>query len=235
MQEVLKMLSIFSICATAGWVLEFIYRLIRWRKVINPGFLMGFALPIYGVGGVVLYLSSKLFIDINGLMKIIYIFIFTSIVMTLIEYIAGYICIKYYKIRLWDYSKLFCNYKGIICLGFTLAWGAISSVYIILLQKYILILSNIIINNKLAIIFLGIYYVIFILDLLGSLNILNRIRKIMNELKAVKSIKLIFDDVLKTVDRKGVLRKVWGFIEPMSLVEKYIFSNMERGSKKDEK
>ena len=35
--------------------------------------------------------------------------------MTLIEYVAGVFCLKFLKVRLWDYSNLWGNVQGIIC------------------------------------------------------------------------------------------------------------------------
>ncbi|MBR6726563.1 MAG: phosphohydrolase, partial [Clostridia bacterium] len=55
MDRLFEYLFLYCVCATAGWLIEVIYRGIRHRKVVNPGFLTGCCLPIYGIGGVLLY------------------------------------------------------------------------------------------------------------------------------------------------------------------------------------
>ena len=45
---------------------------------------------------------------------------------TLIELCVGLICNRNEKARIWDYSRLPFNYKGQICLPFTLVWAALS-------------------------------------------------------------------------------------------------------------
>ena len=56
MIEVLeKYLCIIFIYSFLGWAMESIYISFLQRKVINRGFLHGPFCPIYGFGGVVLY------------------------------------------------------------------------------------------------------------------------------------------------------------------------------------
>ena len=60
MDALFEYLFLFCLCATAGWLLEVVYRGFRHRKVVNPGFLTGCSLPLYGVGGCILYFLSGL-------------------------------------------------------------------------------------------------------------------------------------------------------------------------------
>jgi len=49
-----------------GWVLELFYRkMISERKWINPGFLVGPYLPLYGFGLCTVYLLSQIKLDRN--------------------------------------------------------------------------------------------------------------------------------------------------------------------------
>ena len=50
----LKYLFIFAIFSVVGWILEVTYRSITNKKFINPGFLSGCAIPLYGFGVVIL-------------------------------------------------------------------------------------------------------------------------------------------------------------------------------------
>ena len=47
---------IFFIGSTFGYILELFFRRIVHGKWVNPGFLVGPYLPIYGFGGVFMYL-----------------------------------------------------------------------------------------------------------------------------------------------------------------------------------
>lgn len=122
-----------------GWILEFFFR--RFisganpeRLWLNPGFLTGPWLPLYGTGVVFLYLLSLLekqvgfFSDIPVLHYGI-LFVIMALLMTLIEYIAGVIFINGMHIKLWDYSKEWGNIQGVICPRFTVIWGVLSAGY----------------------------------------------------------------------------------------------------------
>ena len=83
--------TLFVIGSLFGWVLElFFRRFVSQKKWMNPGFLTGPYLPIYGFGVAVLYGVSNipLGIEIQAVDIIVRIFI-TGIGMTLIEFIAG--------------------------------------------------------------------------------------------------------------------------------------------------
>ncbi len=97
-----------------GWCTEVVFRrLFTAKKWINPGFLTGPYLPLYGFGLVGLFGISQIPINTGSIFwdKIIIILIM-GVVMTLIEYIAGLIFIKGMKIKLWDYSNRRGNIQG---------------------------------------------------------------------------------------------------------------------------
>ncbi len=55
---------IFTLGSLAGWLIELIFvGLIKEKKLVNPGFLNGPYLPIYGTGAILLYFVSGLNID----------------------------------------------------------------------------------------------------------------------------------------------------------------------------
>jgi len=233
MEEILRLLTIFALCATMGWIIEFVYRSINRKKLVNPGFLTGMALPIYGLGGIIMYLFSYLFIDMPILLKLLFLFVSSSIFMTLLELIGGIIFLKYYKVKLWDYSKLKFNYKGVICLQFSLIWGVLATIYIMFLQGYIVDIGNYVIHNEYSMAALIIYYFIFISDLLISLRVLNRLKKMANELKVIVIMRTVLEDTIKFIDKKGSLKKLWLFFEPSSVVNRYVSYMNSKKIKRD--
>lgn len=118
-----------------GWLLELFYRRIKHGKWINPGFLIGPYLPIYGFGLTTLTFIFLLFKDSN--LNPIIIIILMGLVMTIIEFIGGIIG-NINNVKLWDYSNEWGNYKGIICPKFSLIWTIISGLYYYFIAVYVM-------------------------------------------------------------------------------------------------
>lgn len=128
--------TLFVIGSLIGWVIElFFRRFVSQKKWMNPGFLTGPYLPIYGFGVLVLYAVSNLPLGItNQVWDIIVRILIIGVGMTVVEFIAGLIFIKGLKIKLWDYSDRKGNIMGIICPSFSLIWLAVGSLYYFLLN-----------------------------------------------------------------------------------------------------
>ncbi len=118
MKLFLVLTFLFFAGSIIGWILEVFWR--RFfsknnleRKWINPGFLTGPYLPLYGLSLCVLFLLSFInvsFIHNNWIQKIV-LFILMAICITILEYIAGLIFIKGMHIKLWDYTNCRGNIK----------------------------------------------------------------------------------------------------------------------------
>ena len=115
----LTLAFLFLIGSVLGWGLEVIFRRFfsahRW---VNPGFLVGPYLPLYGSSLCVLYLLAMLesLMPVeNPLLKKIMLFVVMALAITALEYVAGLIFIRGMKIKLWDYSDRWGNIQGIIC------------------------------------------------------------------------------------------------------------------------
>ena len=128
--------TLFVIGSLLGWVIElFFRRFVSQKKWMNPGFLTGPYLPIYGFGVTVLYGVSNIPLGIESqVWDIVVRVVIIGFGMTLIEFIAGLIFIKGFKIKLWDYSNRKGNIMGIICPSFSLIWLAVGSLYYFLLN-----------------------------------------------------------------------------------------------------
>lgn len=203
MEIFINIIFIFFIGGVFGYLLELTYRGITSRHFINPGFLHGPFLPIYGFGLLFLFgLSSIRFPNINLkwveiLIKVILIFVSLN----LIEYIGGLIFIKGFGLKLWDYSDQKWNIQGIICPLFSLIWGLIGTFYFFFLHPLILYLLNLIDGKLLITFILGIFIGIFIVDLILSFNIASKIVKI------VKDINLhVTYDKLKIIIKKYAIK-----------------------------
>jgi uncharacterized protein len=108
-----------------GWVLEFTFRSWKNKRMVNPGFLGGPYLPIYGTTAVLLAVTSSLLSNSSFVLKLISYFIIT----TGTEFCTGFFFNEFFKIRLWDYSKEHFTLKNHICLTFSIYWLILAFVF----------------------------------------------------------------------------------------------------------
>lgn len=116
--DVYHLVSAFLIYSILGWFVESIYMSICNRKLTNRGFSKGPFCPIYGFGGVVGYLLLH---PLAG--SYVKLYLAGAILATVFEFAVGKLMIKLFGELWWDYNDKPCNYKGIICLESTIAWG----------------------------------------------------------------------------------------------------------------
>ena len=111
-----ELLWLFFVYSFLGWIGETVYATIRQKKFANRGLINGPLCIIYGVGAVVISVTIN---ELNG----IWLFIFSMIYLTVIEWIAGHLIEKVYKERWWDYRERKWNLDGYICLFSSVLWG----------------------------------------------------------------------------------------------------------------
>ena len=166
-------------CSTGGYFLEVVYRSLKTKQFVNPGFLVGICLPIYGIGGVTLYYLCSIdlsFISIYFL-RILFLMFICTIAMTAIEYIVGLLNLKFFKNRLWDYSNRWGNIQGLICPLFSFYWGLCCLIYYFGLFPFISTMANFVSSNIAFIFLIGLYYGVFIVDFVYSLEIWSKLRR----------------------------------------------------------
>lgn len=186
--DFLVVLFLFSVGSFIGWLLELFFRRFLSknnpeRKWINPGFLIGPCLPLYGFSLTLLFFLARIQIPNvqNPIIQKVILFIIMSICITFVEYIAGLIFIKGMKIKLWDYSNCWGNIRGIICPQFTFYWLLLSATYYFLINPKI---SNWVywFTNHIAFsFFIGFFYGVLTIDLVYSFNVLTKIKKFAQE------------------------------------------------------
>ena len=173
MNVFLTLACLFFIGSVTGWVIELLFRNIvhHNKKWVNPGFCTGPYLPIYGFGLCTLYLLANLeqygWITDPVWNKIV-LFIAMAIGMTLIEYIAGLFCLKYFKVMLWDYSNLWGNIQGLICPLFSFFWALLGAVYYFFVHPYVLGALDWLSRNLAFSFFIGMFFGVFLIDVCQS-------------------------------------------------------------------
>lgn len=108
----------FLIYSMLGWLVESIYMSICNKKLTNRGFMRGPMCPIYGVGALTVYFL------LQPVCHNIYLLYFMGcLIPTLLEFATAKLMIYIFGEVWWDYSDKPFNYKGILCLESTIAWG----------------------------------------------------------------------------------------------------------------
>ena len=121
--EISKIVLFFFFFSIIGWLWEVFYFIVIKGQLVNRGFLRGPWLPIYGFGCALLILFTKSKKLRKLLNSPVWTFIFITIFCTALEYITSYVIEKQTGVRYWDYSKLFMNINGRVCLKNSIFFG----------------------------------------------------------------------------------------------------------------
>lgn len=181
----LALAFLFFMGSLSGWVIELLFR--RFfsranpeRKWINPGFCTGPYLPLYGFGLCIMFLIASLekyhFVE-NSFWNKVAFFALAALAMTVMEYIAGILCLKITKVRLWDYSDEWGNVQGIICPKFSLIWALLGAVYYFLIHPHILEALFWLSQNLAFSFVIGLFFGVFIIDVVHSAQLVAKLKK----------------------------------------------------------
>ena len=204
---------LFAGGSVLGWWIELIFR--RFidpdnveKKWVNPGFLTGPYLPLYGFVLILLYGMCRLehFIPIDNIyIRKIVLFISMALCITLLELFTGLIFIVKLKIVLWDYTGYFGNFMNIICPLYSFYWCLLSLFYCIVLDPAVCYLVDKQKQLPQSSFFIGLFYGIFLIDLLISVkniisisefawknNILVRIDELRENIQSFRQKRLFF-------------------------------------------
>ena len=196
---------LFIVGAVGGYIMElFFRRFVSAKKWINPGFLTGPVLPIYGFGIVGMYVISTFLVKLpieSVVLKDIIIVLIIGVLMTLIELITGEIFIIGMNIKLWDYSDRWGNFKGIICPLFSLIWTGIGALYFFFVHKGFVKMVEGFNQFSYSLYFLGLAFGILFVDVIYSFNVSSKISKIAKDLQIVVKYEHLKESISNQVRR----------------------------------
>lgn len=131
--DLYHLIACFFLFSIMGWVVESIYMSFCNKRLTNRGFMTGPFCPIYGVGATLGY------IILHPLAKhLVVLYIVGALLATLFEFLVARLMLKLFGEVWWDYNEKFCNYKGIVCLESTLAWGLYAVIIITFLFEKVM-------------------------------------------------------------------------------------------------
>ena len=240
-QVFLIVLYLFFFGGVGGWVLELLFR--RFfsganpeRKWLNPGFLFGPCLPLYGFGTVLLFILSELDHTLFGSFSGTFwyypvMFVVMALAMTLLEYIVGLVSFKGFHLRLWDYSKLWGNIQGIICPLFTFFWMVLSAVYYFLIHPHILNALHWLAENLAFSFGIGFFYGVFLIDVGYSTHLMVKIREFAKETNIVVRVEELREDIHDALQKKNVRRfffPMHGGVPVREMLDQYVKQHFSR-------
>jgi len=155
---------LFLIGSVVGYFTEVLYRrFVSVKRWVNPGFMKGPWIPLYGFGTVIMSAITTIFVAVfkdNGIQlynpndlyhtgvgsgptpyDLVPILIM-GVGMTVLELVAGLIFVKGFKVRLWDYSNDKHNFMGIICPLFSVIWVVVAILFYYGLSPWITNLAD---------------------------------------------------------------------------------------------
>lgn len=131
----------------------------------DSGILLGYWTPIYGIGAIIILIVNKCInkYKINDFLKVLLLFVFSSIILSATEVLGGYIIKWIFNKELWNYSSHRFNIGKYTSVEMALIWG-LSSILLVcfikpLIDKFI---------NKIPKIITYIFIVLFLIDCIAT-------------------------------------------------------------------
>lgn len=115
-----------------GWLVESIYMSFCNHKITNRGFAKGPFCPIYGFGALTVFFILRPYSDNSILL-----FFLGSFLATTLEFVTALVMKRIFGEIWWDYHEKPFNYRGIICLESSIAWGFYTIFLFMFLQNMV--------------------------------------------------------------------------------------------------
>jgi uncharacterized membrane protein len=123
--RVTTMAFLFFIYSICGWLIESVYRSVNAQRFVNPGFLRGPWVPLYGTGAILILLVCELTREYSLTMRMAAYFVSIS----LLELVVGETMLRLFGRRWWDYRDERFNIRGHVCPGFSLYWVVLALIF----------------------------------------------------------------------------------------------------------
>lgn len=171
-----------------GWCFESAYCSLKSMRLMNRGFCHGPWLPIYGAGGTLFLIFAWPYRA-----NLIATFLMGMLVGTGLELITGPLMYHIFHMKWWDYSQNPLNFRGYICLGASLGWGAMALFFVHFLHPRV---AELTVNWTPIgyIVVVTMLYTLFVEDVifsvLGALDIRKRLETLAANSEEIQQLKL---------------------------------------------
>ncbi len=130
-QNIELYILLFFTYSFAGWFMESVGGILKEKRFINRGFLIGPYCPVYGVGVVIITILLKRYTN-----DIPVLFILSTVICGTLEYLTSYVMEKLFNARWWDYRNNKFNINGRICLETLLPFGIAGSTILCIINPF---------------------------------------------------------------------------------------------------
>ena len=208
-ETILYFVAYFIIYSFVGWILESVYKSMGQRKLVNSGFLIGPVCPIYGTGAILMILTLSSLKN-----NPILLFISAFFILSILEYVVGFLLEKIFKTKYWDYSNLKFNIKGRVCLKNSIYWGLLGVIFICFINpvvethiKYIA-MPILVYSEMLIGIWMAVDIVISVNEITSFETITNKINELSETIKEKIEDENYMENVIKKLNRKQTKLKI---------------------------
>ncbi len=201
---IVKIITYFIVYSFFGWVMESVYKSAIQKKPVNSGFLYGPFCPIYGCGAIIMFIFLKDFKD-----NIVLLFIMAFLVLSIWEYIVGYLLEKILKTKYWDYTNYKFNIHGRVCLKNSIFWGFLGVAFIQFIHPFITKKIDIISTKQLLFfaITIGIIMIVdFIISIIKVKNISIKLEKLKETTNTIKE--KLEEQNAKTINKESIAQAI---------------------------
>ena len=175
--DIAKLFIIFMFYSICGWIIEVVNVSVLEKKVVDRGFLIGPYCPIYGVGGLYIYIFlNKYYNDPVALFSL------TVVECAILEYLTSLIMEKIFKTRWWDYTDKKFNINGRICLETLVLFGLCGIISTYLVNPYLIKFINFINPSVLNVIAI-VLAIILLVDSIVSFRIIYNFKSVANDVR----------------------------------------------------
>ena len=166
----LEYFLVFLIYSFIGWMMEVILTLIREKRFVDRGFLLGPYCPIYGYGMLLIIFLLRNYTD-----NFLVLFILSMVICLVLEYFTSYFMEVIFNARWWDYSNKKYNINGRICLEYGVLFGIGGCLIMYIVHPFIM---NVIgkLSNVLLIIVGMSLLTLYVIDCVVSFNTIFKIK-----------------------------------------------------------
>lgn len=112
---------LFFIYSFLGWVLETALAALKQKRFVNRGLINAPFCVLYGIGAVLITIVCQ---ELTWF----WLFVYSVILSTVLEWTAGHLIEKMYHERWWNYEGIPWNLDGYVCAPASVLWGALSLV-----------------------------------------------------------------------------------------------------------
>lgn len=131
--DIWKIFAYFIIFCIAGFLLETVYAFVTKGMVESrKGFMYGPFCPIYGVGGVIMFIFLQYFKKNN-----LTLFFGGALIGSIVEYLVSFVAEYVFNVKWWDYSYMTFHINGRICLVYSIFWGLLAIPFMKIICVYV--------------------------------------------------------------------------------------------------